>query len=281
MSDDSFLREVEEELRSDKLKAFWRRFAPFIIGGAVLIVVLVAANEAWKWWRESTAATASDQYYAAIDLIDAGDLDAAQTELAALVEQAPGGYAALARFKQAALLAEQGQPEAAIEAYDDIAATAGEQSFRELARIMGAYLAVDFMDLAAVESRTEGLDNDLNPLGNNAREALGLANYKAGNVEEARAQFELIAADPGAAQDLQLRAFVYLEQLASTGVPVDEQIVESIEPELTGDAAQVQPEAEETSSDLDQAPADAENQPAPNDQAAAADGEAAPEPAAE
>ena len=87
MSDDSFLREVEEELRSDKLKAFWRRFAPFIIGGAVLIVLLVAANEVWKWYRTSTAANASDQYYAALDMAESGDVTGAQVAVERLVHR--------------------------------------------------------------------------------------------------------------------------------------------------------------------------------------------------
>src|SRR5690606_19951898 len=89
MSDESFLREVEEELRSDKLKAFWKRFAPFIIGGAVLIVLAVAANEAWKWYRNSTAAEASERYYAAIALADSGDLAGAQAALNAIASDGP------------------------------------------------------------------------------------------------------------------------------------------------------------------------------------------------
>src|SRR5690606_8174532 len=123
MSEDSFLREVEEELRSDKLKAFWRRFAPFIIGAAVLIVLLVAANEIWKWWSSNTAATASDQYYAAADLAGQGDIEGAQAAFAELQASGPAGYATLARFQEAALLAESGDIEGAIAAYDALAAS--------------------------------------------------------------------------------------------------------------------------------------------------------------
>ena len=47
MSDDSFIREVEEELRSDRLKKVWNQFGAFIIGAAIVIVVATAA------WRGS------------------------------------------------------------------------------------------------------------------------------------------------------------------------------------------------------------------------------------
>lgn len=238
MSEDSFLREVEEELRSDKLKAFWRRFAPFIIGGAVLIVLLVAANEVWKWWRSSTAADASDRYYAAAELAANGDIDGAQAAFAELSAEGPAGYATLARFQDAALLAEQGDVEGAIAAYDALAAGLDRQRLRDLAYVMAAYLAVDHLDAAAVEQRVGGLAGEDNPMRNNAREALGLAHYKAGNIEEARASFEAIAADPAAGQDMQLRAFVYLEQLASTGVAVSEDLAESADPEQAAPAAE-------------------------------------------
>jgi hypothetical protein len=235
MSEDSFLREVEEELRSDKLKAFWRRFAPFIIGVAVLIVLLVAANEIWKWWSSNAAATASDQYYAAASLAENGDVDGARAAFAELESSGPSGYATLARFQEAALLTGQGDIDGAIAAYDELAASLDQRRLRELAYVFAGYLAVDHLDIAAVEQRVGGLTSEDNPMRNNAREALGLAYYKAGNIEQARANFEAMAADPAAGQDMQLRAFVYLEQLASTGVAVSEGLVESAAPEDAGE----------------------------------------------
>lgn len=226
MSDDSFLREVEEELRSDKLKAFWRRYAVFIIGGAVLIVLAVAANEVYKWWRDSTAATASDQFYSASELAQSGDIAGAQAAFAELADGGPDGYAILAQFRNAALLEEEGDPEAAISAYDTLAAALDNRNLRQLALVLGGYVAVDHLDPSAVQARVGDMTGADNPFRNQAREALGLAYYKAGDFEAARTQFEEIAADANAAQDMQLRAFVYLEQLAAQGIVVDEELVE-------------------------------------------------------
>ena len=225
MSDDSFLREVEEELRSDKLKAFWRRFAPFIIGGAVLIVLLVAANEVYKWWRDSTAAEASDAYYSATELAGT-EPDGARAALEQLAQEGPRGYQILAQFRAAALMAEQGDAEGAIAAYDGLSSSLDNQRLRELAFVLGAYLAVDHLDVGAVQARVGGLTGPESAFRNQAREALGLAHFKAGEFEEARALFEEMAADANASQEVQIRAFVYLEQLASTGVSVDEALLE-------------------------------------------------------
>src|SRR5690606_13983382 len=49
MSQDNIFREIDEELRSDRMRSLWRRFAPYVIGAAVGVVVLVAANEGWNW----------------------------------------------------------------------------------------------------------------------------------------------------------------------------------------------------------------------------------------
>ena len=38
MSDDVFIREVNEEIRQDKAKALWDRFGPFVIGLALLVI---------------------------------------------------------------------------------------------------------------------------------------------------------------------------------------------------------------------------------------------------
>ncbi|MCD7059757.1 tetratricopeptide repeat protein [Pelagibacterium xiamenense] len=229
MSDDSFLREVEEELRSDKMRAFWRKYAPFIIGAAVLIVVVVAANEAWNWWRASTAAAASDRYYAAVNLAVEGDYPAAEDALAAIVEDGPRGYAVLAQFRQGSVQRQQGDAAGALATYDALSSSLDSQRLRELALILAGYTAVDTGTVADVETRVGGLNTAQHPMRNLAREALGLAYYKAGEYGDARARFEEIAADPNASQDMQVRAMVYLEQLAAVGADVSEEILPAVE----------------------------------------------------
>ncbi|MDB5622431.1 MAG: tetratricopeptide repeat protein [Devosia sp.] len=61
MSQDNIFREVDEELRSDRMRAFWRRFAPYILGAAVGVVLIVAINEGWTWYHSNNAAQSSDE----------------------------------------------------------------------------------------------------------------------------------------------------------------------------------------------------------------------------
>ena len=52
MSDDSFIREVNEELRQDQAKALWDRYGPAFIVLAVLVVLGTAAFVGWQYWTE-------------------------------------------------------------------------------------------------------------------------------------------------------------------------------------------------------------------------------------
>src|SRR4051794_9075876 len=143
MSQDNIFREVDEELRSDRMRNFWRRFAPYIIGAAVLVVVGVAANEGWTWYHANNAAKSSDELYAAFDLADGGDVTAAQTQLDTLIADGSGNYPMLAQFKQAGLLAKDGKVTEAVAAYDALANSLSNQRLRELALVLGGTLMVD------------------------------------------------------------------------------------------------------------------------------------------
>lgn len=218
MSNENIIREVDEELRSDRIRALWRRFAPYIIGAAVLVVVGVAANEGWRWWQSSNAARSSDLFYTALESAEAGDIAESQEQLNAVIAQGSGGYPMLARFRQAALLARDGKTTEAVAAYDALATASTNQRIRELALVLAANLLVDGGDVAAVQQRVGGLIDPNNPMRNAAREAIGLTQYKAGDLNAALETFNAIMADPLTSNEAQSRVQVYVAQLVALGV---------------------------------------------------------------
>ncbi|HEY4201498.1 MAG TPA: tetratricopeptide repeat protein [Devosiaceae bacterium] len=212
--DDVIFREVDEELRRERMHSLWRRFGPYVIAAAVLVVLLVAANEGWKWWRNGASAQASDQFYAALKLSDGGDLAGADAALQK-IEGEGGGYAVLASFKQASLLVKQGKKAEAVAAYDALASNQSDVRLRELALVMAANILVDTGSLGDVQSRVSSLVSVDSPMRNAAREAIGLAQYKAGDLAGATKTFTDITADPNTPRDLQSRIQLYLAQLIS------------------------------------------------------------------
>lgn len=242
MSNENIFKEIDEELRTDRMRALWRRFAPFVIGGAIAIVALVAVNEGWSWYTNSQSATASDQLYLAIDAAEADDLAAAQAQLDTLAANGSGGYPVLAEFHKAGLLAKQGDTTGAVAAYDALANSQSNPRLRELALLLAANILVDTGTVADVEARIATLANDDAQLRRVARELLGLAQYKAGDHAAAQANFEAVLNDPLAQSPIRNRMAYYLAQMLSEGVvatePSAEAAAEAIDAMLEGDVAE-------------------------------------------
>lgn len=226
MSSDTLLREVDEELRKDRVRKLWRQTGPWVIGAAVAVVLGVAGYEGWNWWTKSQSAGDSDQFYAAAELAEGEDLAGAKAAFDQVIAEG-GGYAVLSQFREAALLAQQGDVDGAVAAYDAVATASSDSNLRGLALVLGASLLVDRGDVAGVEQRVNGELTDTSPMRNAAREVLGLTQYKAGQLDEALASLEAILNDPNASQDLRGRIQLYVMQLQAEGArsatpPVDE-----------------------------------------------------------
>jgi len=220
MTEERIFSEIDEELRSDRMKSFWRRFGPWIIGAAVLVVVIVALNEGWRWYKNDQSARSSDQFYSAIQLLDEGDLFSANVALNETIASGSGQYPLLARFAQASVLAEEGKTDEAVAAYDALANTTNNTRIRELALLLSSSLLIDKGDVLGVQSRLSGLLSPDNPYQGSARETLGLTYYKAGDLQAAQDEFAAIIANPNTSIELVNRVQLYQAQLQSEGAPI-------------------------------------------------------------
>jgi hypothetical protein len=218
MAEDNIFREVDEELRSDRMRALWRRIAPFVIGAAVAIVAIVAVNEGWAWYSNSRAATSSDELYTALDAAQGDDLAAAQAALDTLEANGSGGYPVLAEFAKASVLAKSGDSAGAVATYDALANNQSNVRLRELALLQAATILVDSGTLADVEARVGTIASDDNPMRRVARELIGLAQYKAGDYEAAKTSFEAVLNDPLAQEGIRSRVAFYIAQMTSAGL---------------------------------------------------------------
>ncbi|WP_449396337.1 tetratricopeptide repeat protein [Devosia riboflavina] len=222
MAEDNIFREVDEELRSDRMRALWRRIAPFVIGAAVAIVAVVAVNEGWSWYTNSQSARSSEELYTALASADEDDLTAAQAELDTLAANGSGGYPVLAEFAKASLLAKSGDTAGAVAAYDSLANAQSNVRLRELALLQAATLLVDTGTLADVEARVGTIATDDNPMRRVARELIGLAQFKAGDATAAKATFEAVLNDPLAQEGIRNRVAYYIAQMTSAGLIAEE-----------------------------------------------------------
>jgi len=219
MSDDSFFREVNQELRQDQAKALWDRYGTYIVAAAIAVVVATSAYVAWDYWTGLRANRSGDAYLAALTLARDGRTEEAKTALARLEDEGYGAYPVLARMRGATLLAEAGDHQGAIAGFDSVSNDrAVPESIRDMARLRAGLLLVDHGTYADVSARVEALTAETNTLRHSAREALALAAWKDGRAADAMALLEQITDDEGAPGNVRQRAELMSELIRGSGV---------------------------------------------------------------
>jgi hypothetical protein len=200
---DSFISEVSEAVRRDKLAATLRRYG-WLIAAAVALLVGGAAVNAWYQARErAQAAAAGDAMRAALDDADAAARAEALAEFAAETPRA----AVAARLAQAGSLEAAGEPEAAAAILAEIAGD-GEvpELYRSLAALERVMVLGAAMDTSERQATIEMLVAPGAPFRPLALEQRALMRLEAGDKPGAIADLEAVLTEPGATEALRGRA---------------------------------------------------------------------------
>lgn len=208
-SDEALFREINDELRQENFAKFWKAYGAYILGLSIAIILGVAAFQGWKAYDTHRREKYGESLHTAFVQAARGNTDAAIKDLRALADKAGGGYAMIARFKEAALLAHGKDPAKAIAIYDSISAnTALDPLYRDIATLEGAQTALNLSatDGAAVIKHIEPIEAADNPLRFTARELHAAYALKAGDRKKAHELFKAIATDASAPQSLRARA---------------------------------------------------------------------------
>ena len=225
MSDDSLFREVDEEFRRDQALRLWKQYGNYVVAVALAVVIGVAGYQGWEYWKTYRAETAGTAYYQALNHLEEERTEEAQAIFADLAADGHQGYASLARLQLAGILAEQGQVEEAVEAYDAVAEDdSAAREFRDLARVRAGYLLAETASPEDLQERLAVLEGPDSPWRNAVREIMASAHYQTGNLIEADRLMNEILTDPEAPQSMRQRA---------------QMMVQLLEPELAAKAAAV------------------------------------------
>jgi len=217
-SDDSFIREVNEELRSEQIQNVWKRFRPLIIGVAVLIVLGVAGAALFEWWQARESSASGDRFINAVRDASDNKPDQAMKELDALGKDGFGSYPVLARMRLATLKADKGDAKGAIADFNALGQDAAVPApVRNVAKLRAAWLMVDNSSYEELASAVEELAAASSPVRNSAREVLGLSAYKAGNYAKARDWLQLVLDDKESSSGAKTRARTVLALITASG----------------------------------------------------------------
>ena len=204
---ENLFKEIDEELRQEKMNVIWNKYGSFIIGAAVLVVGLVAIFQAWQAWDTNRRSAESAQFETALGAaLQQRSVDALQT-FAKLAKDASTGYATLARLNKAALQAEGGDRAGAVASYLSISIDDSVDTiFRDLALLLSTLHDLDTAVPDELAQRVARLTLTDNPWRHSAKELSALLAQRKGDRSQAEKLFQELADDVTAPAGIRARA---------------------------------------------------------------------------
>jgi hypothetical protein len=219
---DTFVREVDEELRRDRVTSLFTRYGWYIIGGVVLIL---AAIGGWIWWQNRQAELAGQESEKLIQVIEQLDRNNAKGAAGMIDELAASdrdGYRIAALFTRANAQISTGAIPAAVETLKGIAADGdAPQPYRDAALIRQTQLEMDNLPPSQLEQRLRPLAQPGNAWHGSAGEMLAVALIRQQKFQEAGRVFEAMAKDQSVPDTIRARAIQMASSLGIDAVQLD------------------------------------------------------------
>ena len=86
VDNETFYREVDEELRREQLKTTWQRYGLWIIAAVILFLAAIAGYLYWQHHREEKAGRTGEELTAIFDDIQAGKIKGVAPRLDAIAK---------------------------------------------------------------------------------------------------------------------------------------------------------------------------------------------------
>ncbi|QBX37706.1 tetratricopeptide repeat protein [Brevundimonas sp. S30B] len=208
--------QVEEELRSERLKRLARIWLP--VFGGVLLIALIAALSWWGWqsWETSKADKASAAYDRGVELLEQGNAASARTAFEEAADVGNGAYRALALMQQAGIELNDNRPAQAVTLFDQAADAVRDPIMADAAALKAAFLVMDTdASLADIEGRLTPLAGDGRPYRAFAQEALALARIQHGQMQPARDALVQLQLGQDVPEQVRQRAQAAIESIDS------------------------------------------------------------------
>jgi hypothetical protein len=206
-------QEVDEDLKHEQFLRLWKRYGSYVLVLAVLIVAATAGYVVWNQHRMAKRMAEGNAFAAAMNLADADRLGDAASAFADVAAKSSGGYASLARLRQAALLARQGDAAGAVKVYDALASSGADKIIRDLASLQSIALSLETVDPGELKARLKPLI-DNSTWRYSALELSALLAVRTGDKEHAREILAELKDDAGAPSGVRSRAAEMFDALA-------------------------------------------------------------------
>ena len=200
---DSFIEEVNEEVRRDRLYGYLRRYGWI----AVLVILLIVGGAAFSEYRKAQTRAEAEALGDALLASLSGDEGAARAESIAAIAPGSAEAQAVVKLLAAAEYVNAGDNAAAVGVLDALAIAPDVPAiYRQLAQFKSLTLQAADTPVAERRQALEAMAQAGNPMRLLASEQLALIDIETGAPEAAVERYQAILADAEVSSDLQQRA---------------------------------------------------------------------------
>jgi hypothetical protein len=204
---ETFLREVDENLRRDRLRAAAKKNAKWAIAGLVLFL---GGSGGYIWWQQHQVERSQGHVEQLAEIyrkVGEGNVGTAPQQLDELSKSGSKAVRASSEFTRADVAIQQDDNKLAIAKYREIAGQSSlPKPYRDAALIRQTALEFDQIKPEEVIGRLEPLARPGNPWFGTAGEMTALAMIKQGKKDEAGRLFAAIAKDKNVPDQIRGRA---------------------------------------------------------------------------
>jgi hypothetical protein len=198
-------REVEEDVRRDRLEKLWKQYGDYVIAAVAVIVVGVAGYKLWQHYQAVEIAKASVAYSAAVQMSTSGKNAEAAQAFAKIAKNAPRGYAASARLAEADALLADGKTTDAVALYRTIAQK-DKTELGDAARIRAAWALADTASKSDLQTLLAPLIDPKSSWRFMAQEILAYCDFRESSMKAAQSEYDHLAVDAEAPEAVRQRA---------------------------------------------------------------------------
>lgn len=225
---DTFLREVDEELRRERVTSFMTRYGRWVIGGAVLLLAAIAALIWLRSHREEQAGQASEKLVQVIEQLEQNNGRAAAPAIDELAGNRREGYRLAALFARANAQISSNSIPAAVQTLGAIAVDeSAPQPYRDAATVRQVQLQFDSLPPAQVIQRLQAYAQPGNPWFGTAGEMVAIAQMRMQRFAQAAQSFGNLARDPNVPESIKARAIQMASSLGVDAVQLDPSIMQA------------------------------------------------------
>jgi hypothetical protein len=207
IDNETFYREVDEELRRDQLVDYWKRYGKLVIAGVVLLIAALGGIIWWMNQREIKAGERGETLITAFEDVSSGNRSAAQAKLDTLANSGVVGYRAASLLTQADMASDANQTAKAIALFKQVADDGSlAQPYRDVATVRMTALQFDTLPPQQVIARLKPLAVPGAPWFGSAGEMVASAYLKLNQPAQAGKLFAAIARDKKVPDSLRSRA---------------------------------------------------------------------------